>query len=149
MALSTIPRTSAGSRGRNICENHRQGSPAAAIGPCNANSQYYYHEEDGANFSDPTTFNTTEYTLFKVNSYFIRGSDTKLDQFKVMPVNASNWAGANQQYTEMFDGNSTKITQTYDAAGNPTNMLTYHNWVDVATAQSKFTDTGCPAPRRP
>ena len=127
------PDDGSGSRGRNICENHRQGSPAAAIGPCNANSQYYYHEEDGANFSDPTTFNTTEYTLFKVNSYFIRGSDTKLDQFKVMPINASNWAGANQQYTEMFDGNSTKITQTYDAAGNPTNMLTYHNWVDVAT----------------
>ena len=33
----------------------------------------------------------------------------------------------------MFDGSGTTITQTYDAAGNPTNMLTYHNWVDVAT----------------
>ena len=127
------PDDGSGPRGRNICDNHRQGSPAAAIGPCNANTQYYYHEEDGANFSDPTTFNTTEYTLFKVNSYFIRGSDTKLDQFKVLPINASNWAGANQQYTEMFDGSGTKITQTYDAAGNATNMLTYHNWIDVAT----------------
>jgi Putative Tad-like Flp pilus-assembly len=127
------PDDGSGARGRNICDNHRQGSPAAAIGPCNANSQYYYHEEDGANFSDPTTFNASEYTLFRVNSYFIRGSDTKLDQFKVLPINASNWAGATQQYTEMFDNNSTKITQTYDAAGNATNMLTYHNWIDVAT----------------
>src|SRR5260221_12850988 len=33
----------------------------------------------------------------------------------------------------MFDGSATKITQTYDALGNATNMLTYHNWIDVAT----------------
>jgi hypothetical protein len=127
------PDDGSGARGRNTCDNHRMGSPVAAIGPCNANSQYYYHEEDGANFTDPTTFNATEYTLFRVNSYFIRGSDTKLDQFKVLPINASNWAANTNQYTEMFNGSGTTITQTYDAAGNATNMLTYHNWVDVAT----------------
>ena len=119
--------------GRNICDNHRLGSAVALVGPCNANTQYYYHEEDGATFGTPSSFNATEYTLFGVNSYFIRGSDTKLDQFKVLPIDASNWWKATNQYTEMYNGSATPITQTYDAVGNATNMLTYHNWVDVAT----------------
>jgi hypothetical protein len=118
---------------RNICDNHRLGSPAANVGPCNANTLYYYHEEDGATFGAPNSFNATEYTLFRVNSYFIRASDTKLDQFKVLPIDATNWWQNTNQYTEMFDGVGTKITQTYDAAGNATNMLTYHNWIDIAT----------------
>jgi len=117
---------------RNICDNHRLGSPAALVGPCNANTQYYYHEEDGASFGTPSSFNATEYTLFRVNSYFIRGSDTKIDQLKVLPIDASNWWRNSAQYT-LMDGSNSPITQTYDAAGNATNMLTYHNWVDIAT----------------
>jgi hypothetical protein len=117
--------------GRNICENHRNGTATAPIAPCNTNSQYYYHEEDGVNFTDKTTYNATEYTLFSVNSYFIRGSDTKLDQFKVLPIDASNWWKTTSQYTNV--NTNQPITQSYDASGNATNMLTYHNWVDVAT----------------
>lgn len=127
------PDDGSGPNGKNTCNNHRTGSAVAPIGPCNANAQYYYHEEDGVSFGTPNTYNATEYTLFRVNSYFIRASDTKIDQFKVLPINASNWAANSNQYTEMYDGAGTQITQTYDAVGNPTNMLTYHNWVDTAT----------------
>jgi hypothetical protein len=114
---------------KNKCENKKT---AGAVGPCNANgANYYFHEEDGINFADKTTFNAIEYTLFRVNSYFIRASDTKLDQFKVLPIDATNWNSSPPTYKNVNTGAT--ITQTYDGAGNPTNMLTYHSWADVAT----------------
>jgi len=117
---------------KNNCENGRLGSPVAPVGPCNANGgNYYFHEEDGINFSDPRTFNAIEYTLYKVNSYFIRASDKEISQVKVLPIDATNWNGASNQYKNVNTG--TLITQAYDAAGNATNMLTYHHWANVAT----------------
>ena len=116
---------------KNNCENHRMGSPAAAIGPCSSGSSYYYHEEDGISFGTANTYNAIEYTLFQVNSYFIRASDTKKFQFKALPIDATNWAASPPTYKNVNTGAT--ITQTYDGVGNPTNMLTYHNWVDTAT----------------
>jgi len=42
------------------------------------------HEEDGATSGTPQVQHL-EYTLFRVNSYFIRGSDTKLDSSRCCP----------------------------------------------------------------
>jgi Putative Tad-like Flp pilus-assembly len=113
---------------KNHCNNSQV---AGAVGPCSIGTSYYYHEEDGINFSDKTTFNAEEFTLFKVNSYFIRASDAKLSQFKVLPIDATNWNASPPTYKNVTTGAT--ITQTYDGAGNPTNMATYHNWINVST----------------
>jgi hypothetical protein len=120
-----------GSKPHNNCENNRQGSPTAAIGPCSSAGSYYLHEEDGINFSDKTTFNAEEITLFQVNSYFIRGADTKVSQFKVLPIDASNWNQSSNQYVNVNTG--ANCTQTYNANGSPSNMSIYHSWVNVST----------------
>lgn len=128
-----------GGKPHNHCENNRQGSPTAPIGPCSSGGSYYFHEEDSVNFSSKNTFNAIEYTLFKVNSYFIRSGDTKLTQFKVLPIDASNWNQSSGQYRNVNTGAS--ITQTYNADGSPANMLVYHNWIDV-TAYAGSSDGG-------
>ncbi|MEP7106064.1 MAG: hypothetical protein ABI838_09480 [Chloroflexota bacterium] len=115
----------------NNCENNRLGSPTAAIGACSSGGNYYFHEEDGVTFGTSNTYNTIEYTLMQVNSYFIRSSDTKLTQVEVRPIDASNWDQSNNQYQSVNTGSN--ITQTYNANGTPSNMLIYHNWIDIAT----------------
>ena len=112
---------------KNHCNNSRV---AGAVGPGSSGGSYYYHEEDGINFGDKTTFNAEEFTVFKVNSYFIRASDSKISQFKVLPIDATNWNASPPTYTNVTSGAT--ITQTY-GGGNPTNMLTYHNWINVNT----------------
>src|SRR5437879_1557033 len=70
-----------------------------------------------------------EYTLFQVSNLFVRGTDTKLSQFTVLPIDATNWAAASAQY---IDVNTTKpITQTWNANGTPKNMGIYHSWINV------------------
>jgi hypothetical protein len=88
---------------------------------------YYYHEEDGVNFTDKTTFDAMEYSVFKVTNVFVRSSDTELSKFTVLPIDATNWAA--KQYLDMKTGQT--ITQTYNAGGAPTNMTTYHGWVNA------------------
>jgi hypothetical protein len=115
----------------NNCENARIGSKFGPIGPCSSGGSYYYHEEDGLNFGDATQYAAMQYTLLQVNNTFIHNTDTELAQMTVLPIDASNWNAGNKQY---LDINSDKtINQHYNVDGTPSNMLIYHNWVDVTT----------------
>ena len=137
---------------RNHCENARVGvgpfvPPFAGqpVGPCSTGGptgSFYMHEEDsiGANcgsspctFTDKTEFSAMEYTLFRVNSYFIRASDSKLAQVIVYPIDATGWnASPSPVYKNVNTGAT--ITQTYDPiTGAPTNMHIYHDWIDIAS----------------
>ena len=40
------------------------GSPAALVGPCNSNPQYYYHEEDGATAQKPGIYFSEHYLTY-------------------------------------------------------------------------------------
>jgi hypothetical protein len=115
----------------NNCDNALIGNKFGPIGPCSAGGNYYYHEEDGLNFGDATQYAAMQYTLLKVNSTFIHNTDTELAQMTVLPIDASNWNAGDKQY---LDINSNKtINQHYNVDGTPSNMLIYHNWVDVTT----------------
>jgi hypothetical protein len=97
---------------------------------CSSGGNYYYHEEDSVNFSDKTTFDAMEYTLFNVNNVFVRSSDTELSKFTVLPIDATNWAaGGTKEYLNVNTGKT--IDQTYKVSGAPKNMSIYHNWVNV------------------
>lgn len=109
-------------KAHNNCENSKPPK-------CSGGGNYYLHEEDSVNLSDATTFNAMEYTLFSVRNQFIRSSDVKLSQFKVLPIDASNWNGSSNHYRNVNNGSS--ITQSYDVNGNPSNMRVYHSWVNV------------------
>jgi hypothetical protein len=114
----------------NYCENSRVAWFLGPIGPCSLlASSYYLHEEDSVVFATDATYAAMEYTLFKVNNNFIHSTDTELAQMKVLPIDASNWAAASKQYLNV-NTNAT-ITQSYNFNGTPSNMLIYHNWVDV------------------
>ena len=136
---------------RNHCENGRTGlapfAPPFAgrpVGPCSTGGptgSFYMHEEDSitatcasspCTFTDKTEFSAMEYTLFRVNSYFIRGSDTKLSQVIVYPIDATRWnASPSPVYKNVNTGAT--ITQTYDPlTGKATNMQIYHDWIDIA-----------------
>jgi Flp pilus assembly protein TadG len=111
----------------NYCDNYQSGS---ALQTCNSNGpSYYYHEEDGTNFSDATTYSGQRYTVYSVPNLFLRTDDVEVTQMTVLPIDARSWNSGN--YRNVNDGLT--ITQTYDATGYPTNMLIYHNWIDVTT----------------
>ncbi|HSS62749.1 MAG TPA: TadG family pilus assembly protein [Candidatus Limnocylindrales bacterium] len=129
---------------RNICDN--QIAPATKLyNSCSSGSSYYLHEEDSQDFSSygatqKALYSTMEYTVFKVNTPFIRASDAEVSKVKVYPIDASGWwrnpanctgACAPAKNYNPINNLGTYITQTWDAAGNPTNMLTYHAWVDL------------------
>lgn len=114
-----------GGKPHNNCENTKTWTT------CSSGGAYYLHEEDGVNFSDKTTFSAMRYTLFKVSNTFIRADDVKLTQMTVYPIDATNWNATPPTYKNMNNG--LPITQTYDLAGNPTNMSVYHSWVDIAS----------------
>ena len=59
-----------------------------------------------------------------------RAAEGKCSQFKGLPIEATNWNASPPTYTNGTSGAT--ITQTY-GGGNPTNMLTYHNWINVNT----------------
>jgi hypothetical protein len=124
-----------GGKAHDYCENSKSvifpGFFLGAIGPCSSGGNYYYHEEDSVNFSDKTTFDAMQYTLFRVNSTFVRSSDVELSKMTVLPIDASNWSANSGQYTNVNTGGT--ITQGYNFfTGQPTNMAIYHNWINVA-----------------
>jgi hypothetical protein len=71
------------------------------------------------------------YTVFSVNNLFLHTTDTKLSQVTVLPIDASNWNKASNQYADVVHGGN--ITQQYDSSGNPSNMGIYHSWVPITT----------------
>jgi hypothetical protein len=119
-----------GGKPHNNCENGKVPDASGSIGPCSPGGSYYYHEQDSVDLNNPQTWNAMEYTLFRVNSYFIRGSDTKVTQMKVLPVDAQNWNQSSNQYKNV--NNNTNIAQQYNANGTPANMQIYHAWADIA-----------------
>ena len=54
----------------------------------------------------------------------------------VATVDASNATAATPTYRDI--GTGATVTQTYNAAGAPTNMKIYHSWIDPAT----YTESG-------
>jgi hypothetical protein len=139
-----------GNGGYNNCENHITASNGnGKLDQCNTHgSSYYLHEEDGINFGNATTYSTMEYSVLSVANTFIHSSDTLISQVKVFPIDASPQDGASgydgkvtgcgnacaikKAYTNVGTGGL--IDQTYDNSGNPTNMQTYHAWVDITGA---------------
>jgi hypothetical protein len=124
----------------NYCNNDNQ-NPAART--CSVRGNNWFHEDDGGpiDLNNPAYYSTMRYTLFRVSNVFIRSSDQLLAQLTVYPVDARNWANAAQQYVIMGGPNQGQtVTQQY-AGGLPTNMLIYHNWVDV-TSYSGAQDNG-------
>ncbi|HEV2012383.1 MAG TPA: hypothetical protein VGR77_00640 [Candidatus Dormibacteraeota bacterium] len=116
--------------GSNYCDNDNV-NPAARS--CNlSRGNYHMHEDDGGPFNYGTNSNyaAMRYTLYKVNNNFIRTTDLMCSQMTVLPIDARNYSQASNQYRNINTGAT--ITQLY-AGANPTNMLIYHNWVDVGT----------------
>jgi hypothetical protein len=100
--------------------------------PCSSGGSYYLHEQDSiGDFTNKQLFSASRYTLFQVVNHFIRANDVKLTQTTVYPIDATNWNANPPSYKNINTGAT--ITQTYDAQGNPTNMLIYHTWMDVPT----------------
>jgi hypothetical protein len=123
-----------GGQAHNNCENSKVVYFPFFLGPiapCSSGANYYYHEEDSVNFSDRTTFDAMQYSLFKVNNTFVRSSDVELSKMTVLPIDASSWAAGANQYVNV--GTGQKITQGYNwFTGQPTNMAIYHSWINVA-----------------
>jgi hypothetical protein len=128
----------------NICENHIS-VVTRLYDQCSSGSSYYLHEEDSQDMSSygaaqKALYSTMEYTVFKVNTPFIRASDSEISKVKVYPIDASGWyknptncigACAPAKMYNPINSLGSYITQSWDAAGKPVNMLTYHSWVDV------------------
>lgn len=115
--------------GSNYCDNDNI-NPAARS--CNANrGNYHMHEDDGGPFSFGTNANyaAMRYTLYLVKNNFIRTTDIMCSQMTVLPIDARNYNQASNQYKNI--NTSATITQLYSGSA-PSNMLIYHNWVDVA-----------------
>jgi hypothetical protein len=129
---------------RNICDNHIAAAPQR-YDRCTSGGSYYLHEEDSMDFSSygntqKNLYSAMEYTVFVVNTPFIRASDSEISKVKVYPIDASGWwrnpANCNGPCTPAKNYNPINslggyITQQWDANGNPVNMQTYHSWVDV------------------
>jgi len=102
---------------------------------CSVGGNQWFHEDDGGPFdpNDPTRYTAMRYTLFRVNNVFIRASDQMITQMTVYPIDARNWNQPANQYKAMGGPTINQtVTQLYTGA-TPSNMLIYHNWVDVAT----------------
>ena len=124
----------------NFCDNNNQNVAART---CSVGGNQWFHEDDGGPFnpSNAANYSTMRYTLYRVNNVFIRASDELLSQLTVYPIDARNWNAAANQYTIMGGPNSGRtVTQQY-AGGLPTNMVIYHNWIDV-TSYTGANDNG-------
>jgi hypothetical protein len=119
----------------NFCENAKTGTAGHT---CSSGDPYYYHEDDsfGSTPWPSSQYSAMRYTIYQVPNLFIRSSDVKLTQMTVYPIDASNATASPPKYKDI--GTGATITQTYDAAGNPTNMKIYHSWIDPAT----YTEAG-------
>jgi hypothetical protein len=114
----------------NFCDNNNQNP---ALRTCSTGGITWYHEDDDLGGAGPSNYPAMRYSLYRVNNQFIRSSDVLLSQMTVYPIDASNWSGLSNQYRIMGGANQGRtVTQRY-SGGLPTNMLIYHNWIDVAT----------------
>jgi hypothetical protein len=115
----------------NRCDNNNQNPLLRA---CSAAANYWLQEEQYPpvfTFSNPSNYATMRYSLYRVTNLFVRGNDVLLSQLTVYPIDARGWSVG--QYTIMGGPRlGQTVTQQY-AGGLPTNMLIYHNWIDVAT----------------
>jgi putative Tad-like protein involved in Flp pilus assembly len=140
--------------GHNNCDNHID--PITKLyNQCSPGASYYLHEEDSQNFSSygpaqKDLYSTMEYTVYSVATPFIRASDSEISKVKVYPIDASGWwkngvtctlACLPAQNYNPINTLGSYITQQWDAAGNPSNMQTYHAWMDV-TNYAGLTDGG-------
>jgi hypothetical protein len=111
----------------NFCSNDNQ-NPAARS--CSTRGNNWMREEE---WGPSGNYSAMRYSLYRVTNLFIRSSDVLLSQLTVFPIDARNWRAASQQYTIMGGPSSgTRVDQRY-TGGLPTNMLIYHNWVDVTS----------------
>jgi hypothetical protein len=124
----------------NFCDNNNQ-NPAART--CSVGGNNWFHEDDGGpfNFGTPSNYSAMRYTLYRVNNMFIRGSDELLSQVTVLPIDARNWNAASRQYTIMGGPNINRTVDQQYVGNQPTNMLIYHNWIDV-TSYTGLNDGG-------
>lgn len=124
----------------NTCDNNQQNP---ALRTCSVGGNNWFHEDDQGpfNFGTDTNYSAIRYTLYRVNNNFIRSNDELLSQLTVFPIDARNWSAANKQYLIMGGPKEGKTVDQNYAGGLPTNMLIYHNWVDV-TSYSGLNDGG-------
>ncbi|HXN58179.1 MAG TPA: hypothetical protein VN912_06305, partial [Candidatus Angelobacter sp.] len=124
----------------NICDNNNQNP---ALRTCSVGGNNWFHEDDQGpfNFGTDTNYSAMRYTLYRVNNNFIRSNDELLSQLTVFPIDAQNWSAATKQYLIMGGPKEGKTVDQSYAGGLPTNMLIYHNWVDV-TSYSGLNDGG-------
>jgi len=114
----------------NYCNNDNQNP---ALRTCSPGGIYWLHEDDDIRGASTTGYPTMRYSLYRVNNVFIRRSDVLLSQLTVYPMDATNWSQSSNQY-RIAGGPSLGQTVTQQYSGSaPSNMLIYHNWVDVAT----------------
>lgn len=127
----------------NTCENHL--GVNQRFDQCSVGGSYYMHEEDSMDFSSygntqKNLYSAMEYTVERVNTPFIRASDTIVSQVIVYPIDASGYWKTPKSCTgacipaksyNPVNSLGSYITQTWDGAGNPVNMQTYHSWVDI------------------
>jgi hypothetical protein len=114
----------------NFCDNNNLNP---ALRTCSTGGITWYHEDDEFDWTTPSNYPAMRYSLYRVNNLFIRSSDVLLSQMTVYPIDASNWSQGSNQYLIMGGSNRGRtVTQQY-SGGLPTNMLIYHNWIDIAT----------------
>jgi hypothetical protein len=114
----------------NYCENAKTGTAGHT---CSSGDPYFYHEDDsfGSTPWANSQYSAMRYTIYQVPNLFIRASDVEQTQMTVYPIDASNATASPPRYNDI--GTGATITQTYNAAGAPTNMQIYHSWIDPAT----------------
>jgi hypothetical protein len=124
----------------NTCDNNNQNQASRT---CSVGGNNWFHEDDQGpfNFGTDTNYAAMRYTLYRVNNNFIRSNDELLSQLTVYPIDARNWSTGSTQYTIMGGPKEGKTVDQQYAGGLPTNMLIYHNWVDV-TSYSGPNDDG-------
>jgi len=124
----------------NTCDNNNQ-NPASRT--CSVGGNNWFHEDDQGpfGFGTDTNYAAMRYTLYRVNNNFIRSNDELLSQLTVYPIDARSWSAATKQYTIMGGPKEGKTVDQLYAGGLPTNMLIYHNWVDV-TSYAGLNDNG-------
>ncbi len=129
----------------NNCDNHIKLPGNQRLDQCSGGQSYYLHEEDsmdlnGYSAAQQNLYSTMEYTVYAVNTPFIRASDQEISKVKVYPIDATgyyltpaNCSGgcAPAKNYNPINNLGAYITQQWDANGNPVNMQTYHTWVDI------------------
>jgi hypothetical protein len=119
-----------GAGGPNYCDNDNTNP---GLRRCSIGGNNWFHEDDDMWGTTSTNYLTMRYSLYRVTNVFIRSSDVLLSQLTVYPIDANNWASSSAQY-RIAGGPRLGQTVTQQYSGSaPSNMLIYHNWVDLAT----------------